>query len=87
MTVFMLKMMAFEGETATQPPAAATVEGDLDLDAETDTDTAAALGRLTAVLAELSPGYSGADIKLLCRDAAMAPMRRAITGKVADCTL
>jgi hypothetical protein len=33
------------------------------------------------ILGELSDGYSGADIKMLCRDAAMAPMRRAITGK------
>lgn len=47
-------------------------------------NTAAALARLVPILGSLSDGYSGADIKMLCRDAAMAPMRRAIAGKSPD---
>ena len=32
-------------------------------------------------IAQALDGYSGADVKLVCRDAALAPMRRAILGK------
>jgi len=35
-------------------------------------------------LAQKSEGYSGADIKVLCRDASMIPMRRALEGKGVD---
>ena len=35
-------------------------------------------------IAEALEGYSGADVKLVCRDAALAPMRRAILGKTPD---
>ena len=68
---------------------AATAEGtgdDVSVREDEDDSGAdsAALARLVPVLGELSSGYSGADIKMLCRDAAMAPMRRAITGKGPD---
>lgn len=44
---------------------------DLDANKELDYDA----------LAKRSKGFSGADIKLLCRDASMVPMRRALEGK------
>lgn len=47
-------------------------------------ENTAAVARLVPILGSLSDGYSGADIKMLCRDAAMAPMRRAIAGKSPD---
>lgn len=47
-------------------------------------NTAAALARLVPVRGGLLDGYSDADIKMLCRDAAMTTMRRAIAGKTPD---
>jgi katanin p60 ATPase-containing subunit A1 len=35
-------------------------------------------------LAEKTEGYSGADISLICRDASLMSMRRAIEGKTPD---
>lgn len=72
-------------QPATSEPA---TEGDVDDNDEDEADgganNAAALARLIPILGSLSEGYSGADIKMLCRDAAMAPMRRAIAGKSPD---
>ena len=47
-------------------------------------DVGQGLFSLAPKLAAMAQGYSGADIKLICRDAAMAPMRRAIVGKTPD---
>ncbi len=48
---------------------------------EEDGAAGVGVGALGPVLAQLCDGYSGADIKQICRDAAMAPMRRLIIGK------
>lgn len=68
------------------PPVTSESAGDDDDEDDDDEgqESAVALARLVPILGDLSGGYSGADIKMLCRDAAMAPMRRAIAGKSPD---
>ena len=73
-----LRQEAAEGTTTTAK------EDDPDAEPELEPRDGHTEQAMLQLLAAMTDGYSGADVKMVCRDAAMAPMRRSIAGKSAE---